>query len=589
MNTTSEHGGKSPLPRKAALRGRSPKRQRTPKRRLAALIAALTLGACIQGPWDYYPENPPVFLGVFVSGYAVAKRPIQRMCFERVLHLTEEATEAYPFYDSADVRVTGSFSGEVKTLQLTAIVDTPNCFIGDTAALVDSASSYDLRARFVWDSSGTTVTSVITGTAHVPAFLKMHDSAAAPSLAAQGGVPDSLFVPGPDAVPRLLAFLDSLPIHVRPFGRVYRDTLVKLQGDTAKSNAFIREHGKEAQGALIELLKRDKFKYAKGATVYYLNGAFNTLSHYFSCDRSGDVKAVLITQRFDPTGERPETAFDRPLGLEPESAQYYFPGYHRRLLLYPDAKSRNGWNLLDSMGVVNTWFHTKVNRFYFYGTEQAYLNFNQTATLEPNPRVKVKYNVEGGIGFFAGAVVDSFDVNVVTDDFTKKYPLPVVHALSCNDRGWSHNEDCRDYYPVYCKDSAWAKPECRVDAVRACLVYQSADSASRDTSLAVACARAADTAVSGAERLIGGLQFCIENDFTAARPECAPAAAQCAQGGDNACKDALWTYCKDNLWRPAQCQPALVTYCKDKGRPSEALCSQADAFCRANPGETACK
>jgi hypothetical protein len=58
-------------------------------RLLAALAALLALGACIQGPWDYYPKNPPPYRGVFVTGYAIAGRPLTNVCFERVLDLSE--------------------------------------------------------------------------------------------------------------------------------------------------------------------------------------------------------------------------------------------------------------------------------------------------------------------------------------------------------------------------------------------------------------------------------------------------------------------------------------------------------------------
>jgi hypothetical protein len=588
MNTTSEPLG----PPRTAARRWAP---------LAALAALMALGACIQGPWDYYPENPPSFRGVFVSGYAVAGRPIKQMCFERMLDLGEEATEAFAFYDSAEVSVTGSFvigslSGQVKTLVLTPQADTPNCFIGDTAALIDRGSAYDLSARFVWDSAGHQVTSVITGTARVPAKFSIHDSAAAPSLALKGGVPADLFKLDSNLIPRVTQFVSILPQSVQDvMEHEYLDTLVKIRNDTAKLYPYIRQNGKAISDRLFELLQNAKTVYHKGDTLTYLNGIFNTLSHYYSSDRSADVKAVLITQRFDPDSGRPETRFDSPLGLKPDSSRYYFPGDHRRLLLYPDAKGRQGWNLLDSMGVVNTWFHTGLNTFYFYGTEQAYMDFNATATqvqgggapADGDPRIKPKYNVKGGTGFFVGAVVDSFGLNIVVDKFTKVYSLPVVHALFCDEEGWFQNADCREYYRPYCQSHAWKPADCRFDAVRACLESDFTP----DTALKAACGPAADTAITSRERSDAQLEFCVETDFSQGQAVCAAATTQCAQSGANDCKRALWSFCKDNLWsaKLPQCGPALVSYCKDNNRPSEVMCSRADAYCREHSGEAACQ
>src|SRR4051812_21802022 len=121
--------------------------------RLAAIAFALFLGSCIQGPWDYYPDNPAPFRGVFVSGYVLAGKPIGHICLERVLDIAEERTQAFAWYDSVDVRVSGPFGGTSRTLHLTAVADTPNCFRGDTGLIAERASDYQLEADVKWDSA----------------------------------------------------------------------------------------------------------------------------------------------------------------------------------------------------------------------------------------------------------------------------------------------------------------------------------------------------------------------------------------------------------------------------------------------------
>src|SRR5689334_9247511 len=73
------------------------------------MLLALALGACIQGPWDYYPENPTVFRGVMATAYVLSGRPLTQVCFERILNIDEEHTQAFAWYDSADVRISGAF------------------------------------------------------------------------------------------------------------------------------------------------------------------------------------------------------------------------------------------------------------------------------------------------------------------------------------------------------------------------------------------------------------------------------------------------------------------------------------------------
>jgi hypothetical protein len=565
-------------------------RFRAAKRGLA--LTALCFAACIQGPWDYYPENPAVFRGVFATAYVVSGRPLGQICFERILNIEEEHTQAFAWYDSADVRVSGAFyargmdtsAGKSFDIVLSPDPDTPNCFKGDPNMLAERGQDYALEARFTWDSAGTRTRSRLTGTAHVPASFRIHDSAVAPSLAFTGGIPDTLFNS---------AFLLSLPkpildSMVAQFG----DTLTKLFLDSAGRGAYLKQHGEAIQSRLLELIQADQQPYPKDTTLYYLNGALNTLSHYYSSDHSDDVGAVLITQRFDPRADRPETRFDSPLGQKPELGRYYFPGEIRRLLIYPNATGPKGWNLLDSMGVVNTWFFTERNRLYFYGFEKAYYDFHASATQvqggggeNGDPRVKPRYNVQGGGGIFAGAIPDSFDVYIKPDQYTKVYSLPVAHAAACAKSGWGDSKDCREYYPGFCREQSWQPPVCRTDAIRLCLDPTVPDTLKPrcDSVLAVA---QSDT---GAARF-GQVMHCVEKDFPS-EPACEGPRVACLETkGANACKDWFWDYCLDREWRPLDlCGPALASYCREKPRLSETLCRNADAWCAAHSDSPLCK
>ena len=214
--------------------------------------------------------------------------------------------------------------------------------------------------------------------------------------------------------------------------------------------------------------------------------------------------------------------------------------------------------------------------------------------MRADARVKPKYNVSGGAGIFAGAVPDSFDVNIRIDTLAdagsetgaKAYDLPAVHAVFCRKEGWNSAQDCREYYPEYCRAQAWRPKECGFDAIRICLDTVAAG----DTSLGTLCdsvaapARAADTATA---RLAEAM-YCIEKDFPG-EAVCGAPRKDCLESkGENLCKEGLWDYCLDRLWKPEACGPGLASYCHDKPRLSETLCRHADAWCADHKDSPLC-
>lgn len=552
------------------------------KKGLAALAAAL-MGACIQGPWDYYPENPPVFRGLWLSGYAMAGKPLVHVCIERLLDISEERTDAFSFYDSAEVTVTGRFGEATRTVALARRADEVNCFAGDLADTVRAGNDYRLEARVVWDSAGTVVTSRLSATAQVPDSFKIRNEAVAPSYAFTGeALGGNIFS---------LEFFQSLPQSVQEIlFAEYIDDFNEVAGDTAAQAEWIRRNGRKFQERLKGLLLREYDPYSRGDTLYYMSSVLNTASHFFSSERSPDVGGVLITHRFDSTAERPESDFDSFFGIEPDSSEYYYAGSERRLGLYPDLKGPGGYNLLDSIGFVNTWFHTGLNRIYFYGMEDAYLDYVETAVQgEGDPRIRARYNVTGGAGFFVGGVPDSFDVVIRLDSVTQGFSMPEVRAYECTEDGWFTENGCAEYYRPWCQGKAWEPRTCALDAVRANLegLLRNDTALVRATDSAAA---AADTAADRSAKQGGTLRFCVEQDFPSPGGTCDEARSDCGRPGLNDCKAAWWEFCKDAKWSfDRGCGPALAWYCRDNPRKSEVLCREADRFCLANPGEAACR
>jgi hypothetical protein len=531
----------------------------------AAAAMPVLLGACLPGPWDYTPENRPVFRGITVSGYAVADRPVENLCFEKLLKLGEGSTDAFAFYDSASVGITGTFSNGGQTLLMTPDANTPNCFRGTAAARFVRGQSYDLNARFVWDSAGTTTVSVLKSTARIPAFFEISDTAYAPSLAAQGVALDN--ITDPDV-------FNQLPPRPRAlFLERYGDTLTALDGDSAGLAAWKVRNEARMKAELTLWLQSDLITYRRGDSVFYLDAEnnFSNLSHFFKARRDNSVKGVLISHRFDTTGSRPVTSFDSIIGIVPDSSNFYFAGDHRRLIFYGDYRNPDGRHVFDSMGVVNVWYWSGRNRLYFYGAEKIYSDY-QVAMEESdgNTKIRLPSNVDGGQGFFAGMIVDSFDVNIRLDSSTQTFAYPQTRAYACRDNGWQQSRDCIGYYPQYCAQNNWAPADCRLDAI-----YRGLDPVDSLT-LTPALRDSARfwAGLDAALKLEAARRYCTDKNYPANVAACAPVKAQCEDAGQqgNSCQNLLWKRCELAYWKLPACAEGLKSFCRARRDVYPVMC-----------------
>src|SRR5690606_38506530 len=108
---------------------------------------------------------------------------------------------------------------------------------------------------------------------------------------------------------------------------------------------------------------------------------------------------------------------------------FYFSGNLRRLGFYGDYTLPGGSHSFDSMSVFNAWFWSGRNRLYFYGAEDIYAKYLLSLNeAEGNSKIRLPTNVTGGRGFFAGMVVDSFDVHIKLDSATQAFAYPATRA-----------------------------------------------------------------------------------------------------------------------------------------------------------------
>ncbi len=563
-------------------------------------LLSLLLTSCIQGPWDYTPNNPPVFEGLWAQAYVIADRPVTDVCFEKLKPLGETSTPAFAFYDSAEVGIEGRFSDGGKTLQLRPKASRPNCFVGDTASRGVKGETYTLHARFVWDSAGAQVVSNLSATSTITDSFAVKDTAMAPSVAFIGGF-------GSNGTAFSLENYLKLPVEIRDQinkefpSEIQTLSELSINDDTAGQRIFFFGDGKSKDtppgarmiGRLMQLLKDDQEPYAEGDKLFYISNAdLNTLSHTFTTLRGHGVKAVLITQRWEDTASRVVNPFQTFFGQKPDSASFYFPGDVHRLEVFPDGmNATKGFNFLDSIGVVNTWFFTGRNRLYFYACDTNYATYLNTNTQagdspEDNPKITAYSNVRGGRGFLAALAVDSFDVFIKADTTTDQpYALTETHSNYCQDLGWFSDRDCIDYYRTWCSGKKWVPATCRVDAVRACL-----GAGWRQDTLGGMCDSVFAQSKKDSLAFIAGLvHYCIEENYPENVAGCDSVQKQCERDpGVNACKEELWEKCNLRDWQLPACRNAQVTYCRDKKPNAPALCKAAAKLCTENPKPSAC-
>lgn len=518
----------------------------------------------------------PSFRGIYTFAYAVADKPIENVCFERLHNLTEGRTDAFPFYQSQSVTIAGTFSTGGQTLVLQPKFLTPKCFYGPVNALFLRGEAYTLTAQFTWDSAGKPVTTTLQATARIPQAFSISDTAVAPSLAITGLNLAALFQ---DPVS---AFQKLPPGPQQILMTEYGDSIAAFGSDSIGLSAYLKRKGAAMMARVIQLLQSDQTAYREGDTLFYIGGGaqLNLLSHFFHSVRSSDVTGALITHRYDTTESKPVTAFDSiavRLGFALDTGDFYYPGNIHRLGLFPSTISDNGYNILDSIGVVNGWFWTGLNRLYFYGVEKTYTDYTYTNVAFPgagpvdqNPKTKALTNVTGGRGFFAGMVLDSFDLHIQLDSVTQAFSYPVTRAFVCGvEDGWFGSRDCAGWYREYCRTDNWRHPDCRLDAG-----YINLDSAERltapqwllDSALAW---KSSDTA--NARETVR--RYCIDKDYPVSVPECAPVKIECETGvNGNACQLILWKTCEIDYWKPAACAEGRRSYCKKYASIQPDLC-----------------
>lgn len=529
--------------------------------KLLASLALLALSAC-QGPWDYWPENPDQYKGVWTYAHVVSGRPIQYVCFDKLLALDEFQMPGFAFFDSANVSVQGTFNGRDTTLHLTPDAQYPNCFNGASDQIAEAGGQYYLDASLRWDSSGTMVTSHFTASTYIPKkFHILEGLAPAPALS-QNALTD----------PKVINAL------VAEFG----DTVLTLMADTAAAIQFYTAN----QDRIAKVLRSVLTPYKSGDTVYYMETPNDFLSHYFHPEYSSDVGGVLVAQVYDTlTAAMGTNSFDNLFGMEVDSANKADIGDRHRLSYAENLNLANGGNAIDSIAVVNSNLMIGTNYLLFYATTPEYNDYQETAIDNiDDSRIRAKYNIVGGAGIFAGMLVDTFQVNVKAQDGATVYPYMRARTLYCKDDGWQKTE-CHNHLPVFCASDGYKDAECWPVAVRTAL-----DSGKNWDALLPSTIPA--DSINNA-RYAGEMRWCVAHNFPDTLDYCATAYQNAQISLNyNDTKLYLWNWCWDRGWpieTSPQCGTGLVSFSTNAAYKSTVLEREVDKWCNAHPADVQCK
>ena len=493
------------------------------------LLSALFIAACsdFNGPWEYYPEKRDVYTGIFTYGTIVADENPE-ICFSKIYELDETSAQNFAFYDSAHVTVKGYFKSVFSnekdadtTIVLKPYSDKPNCFSSDYKGVV--GKSYTMDAYFEWDSSGHKAKSRYTAEATIPTPVRIKGL----NVPLQNG--DYEWLPYDEKNPEFKVKFLEFPMDME---------FVKCAID----------FDREVAGAISILRYGIKNAESQKTTVN------NMLKGLTSEDEEG-YRGIAM---HDPLEKRENLGFSMNRWV-------------------------GGYNMLDTLYLMNMMMPLGEIYVDFYATDEAYVDYETKVTASFNDsRVVPESNIKNGMGVFSGMSKTTISLYVEGDGVNMKH---IAHHNCYNTEGdlsdsWD-SKGCRLYQDVYCagiEPSSWLSndlvslnkhayeeyrdtvysrhnEECFASNVKAAMMLDTTKWSlflpdtihDEDKSNAYA---------DGLKR------YCVASNFENNKiADCYNLYQLCiVSPEENYCKDYLWAWCADRDWpNTEQCQSALVS------------------------------
>ncbi|MDR1759630.1 MAG: hypothetical protein LBR60_03780 [Fibrobacter sp.] len=336
----------------------------------------------------------------------------------------------------------------------------------------------------------------------------------------------------------------------------------------------------------------------EGSLRTYWNFPFDMGAYYFIPHYSADVRGVVTYMQYENRtgGESIKNSINQMLSSFMDGDDYILVFTYRdsvQLLDFTENTSIGGINMMDSIPIMNIMLPMGKLEFYFYATDQAYVDY-QTTILRglDDPRIIPLSNVKGGNGFFTGMAPDTFRLEMKIEDpkdyrsYAERFVKDCreTDCPDCPKTPWSSHE-CRTHIDAICADSSYTMKDCGVPAVKnALLEGKNWDALLPDT---------LSDSVKTSFYHEGLQKYCVQNNFqNSDSNSCEPFYTACIEDEAlNACKESLWEWCGDNDWdmqKNPQCGSAIVSRYRLEKLKSDAIRKFVGMWCET-ASEPQCK
>lgn len=366
------------------------------------LFFSFLMTACLQGPWEYYPEKEEPYRGVYTVGHiVVGEAPV--LCFAPLLDLKESNAYPFAFYERASVKVMGEYEDKgLLDLELKAEEDNPNCFSAPEEYRVLSATPYELEAVFEWDSAQVKTKSKYSAVAKTPNFFQIKNFYAPIAFKQHIDVADSL----KQGVPELQGFEYPLDLEI------YK---------------IVTDYDKSVGGVLMIL------QYSPSLGGESVNSSMN---HY-------------LTQM---------------LSLKPDSLAFplYSPFDSLSQRSYVENISIGAYSALDTLTITAGELPFGPVTLYFYATDEAYADYKRTLVNgADDPRIKPKTNIKNGMGVFSGMLKLKYDM-FLKGEHQSYFKIGVEQCVNAEKKTAS----CRLHIDSLCADTLYSVAACASSAIK---------------------------------------------------------------------------------------------------------------------------
>jgi hypothetical protein len=334
----------------------------------------------------------------------------------------------------------------------------------------------------------------------------------------------------------------------------------------------------------IEGKRRELFN---GDTTYTLSYPNDLLTYNFVPEYTDSVRGVFFSIKYNPmtSGENVDNSINKMLSsFVDDPILIYSPYDSLDIGDFMENFQYGDMNSLDSIYIVSFQIPLDSVTFFFYGTDQAYVDFeNTTLASAEDPRILPVTNVKGGQGFFSGMAVDTvhFYMGWAPDNAVEFYAAKGIS--DCRDTSWS-TKACRTYLYTFCADSNYVASECYAPAVKVALE----EGMVWDSLLP----REIDSVAKQEAYGDGMKRYCIANNFPKTQSGCSLNYTDCQVNELlNSCKEVLWSWCADQGWPledSPQCGTALVSRYRLKNVKSDVLKQVVNTWCEENKNDPQC-